>query len=92
MEWDFRWVIFKLKFVIEVEISLLKLPSVNNVIRPFWAKVNIGAAYGLVPSGNKPLAEPMLTKFLMPYDMTRGQCGLSCATTSNREANPLKKP
>ena len=29
---------------------------------PYWRKVNIGSGDGLVPSGNKPLPEPMLTK------------------------------
>ena len=33
---------------------------------PLWL-VNIGSGYGLVPSGNKSLPEPMLTKF---YDAT----------------------
>ena len=34
----------------------------------FW--VNIGPDYGLVPSANKPLSEPMLTQI---YDVTRPQ-------------------
>ena len=29
---------------------------------PHWSLVNIGSGNGLVPSGNKPLPEPMLTK------------------------------
>ena len=36
----------------------------------FWLSfehcVNIGFGNGLVPSGNKPLSEPMLSKFLDP--------------------------
>ena len=28
-----------------------------------WWLVNIGSGNGLVPSGNKPLPEPMLTKY-----------------------------
>ena len=28
---------------------------------PHWSLVNIGSSNGLVPSGNKPLPEPMLT-------------------------------
>ena len=33
-----------------------------NVTRPYWWWVNIGSGNGLVPSGNKPLPEPMLTQ------------------------------
>ena len=33
-----------------------------NVTGPYWWLVNIGAGNGLVPSGNKPLPEPMLTQ------------------------------
>ena len=33
-----------------------------NATRPYWEKVNIGSGNGLVPPGNKPLAEPMLTQ------------------------------
>ena len=28
----------------------------------YWWEVNIGLGYGLVPSGNKPLPEPMLAQ------------------------------
>ena len=28
----------------------------------YWWQVNIGSGNGLVPSGNKPLPEPMLTQ------------------------------
>ena len=28
-----------------------------------WLMINIGSGIGLVPSGNKPLPEPMSTKF-----------------------------
>ena len=31
-----------------------------NVTRPYWWLVNIGLGNGSVPSGNKPLPEPML--------------------------------
>ena len=34
-----------------------------NAIRSLWLWVNVGSGNGLVPSGNKPLLEPMLTKF-----------------------------
>ena len=40
------------------EILAVKL----NVTRPYWWSVNIGSGNGLVPSGNKPLPEPMLTQ------------------------------
>ena len=33
-----------------------------NATRPYWWQVNIGSGKGLVPSGNKPLPEPMLTQ------------------------------
>ena len=33
-----------------------------NAKTPHWSPVNIGSGNGLVPSGNKPLPEPMLTK------------------------------
>ena len=32
-----------------------------NATTPHWSSVNIGSGNGLVPSGNKPLPEPMLT-------------------------------
>ena len=32
-----------------------------NATTPHWSLVNIGSCNGLVPSGNKPLPEPMLT-------------------------------
>ena len=34
-----------------------------NITEPFWWSVSIGSGNGLVPSGNKPLPEPMLTQF-----------------------------
>ena len=33
-----------------------------NATGPYWWEVNIGSGSGLVPSGNKPLPEPVLTK------------------------------
>ena len=41
------------------ELPLWNCPQ-KNVTRPY--QVNIGSGNGLVPSGNKPLPEPMLTK------------------------------
>ena len=35
----------------------------KNVTRPYWWYVNIGSGNGLVPPGNKPLPEPILTQF-----------------------------
>ena len=32
-----------------------------NATIPHWSLVNIGSGNGLVPSGNKPLPEPVLT-------------------------------
>ena len=32
-----------------------------NATNPHWSLVNIGSGNGLVPSGNKPIPEPMLT-------------------------------
>ena len=37
-----------------------------NATRPYWGEVNIGSGNGLVPSGNKPLPEPMLTQIYDP--------------------------
>ena len=36
-----------------------------NATTPNWSLVNIGSGNGLVPSGNKPLPEPMLTQILV---------------------------
>ena len=33
-----------------------------NATGPYWGQVNIGLGNGLVPSGNKPLPESVLTK------------------------------
>ena len=44
-----------------------------NATRPYWWKVNIGSGNGLVPSGNKPLPEPMLTQIYVANHATRPQ-------------------
>ena len=44
-----------------------------NVSGLHWWSVNIGSGNGLVPSGNKPLPEVMLTQILSPYGVTRPQ-------------------
>ena len=41
-----------------------------------WWKVNIGSGNGLVPSGNKPLPEPVLTQIYV----TTWRCGSNCVT------------
>ena len=61
-EWDFRHVIFKQILVIDdwgisCEIALTWKPQ------RLTDDVNIGSGNGLVPSGNKPLPEPILTQF-----------------------------
>ena len=38
-----------------------------------WWEVNIGSGNGLVPPGTKPLPEPILTRSMSPYDITRPQ-------------------
>ena len=43
-----------------------------NATTPHCFLVNIGSGNGLVPSGNKPLPEP-IPKSLSPYDITRPQ-------------------
>ena len=59
---DFENVIFNLALVIGIFKS-----SYDNVLKwmPQNLTVNIGSGNGLVPSGNKPLPEPMLTQSLV---------------------------
>ena len=51
-----------------------------NATTPHWSLINIGSGNGLVPSGNKPLPEPMLTQIIAPYGVTGPQWvkGLTC--------------
>ena len=44
-----------------------------NATGPSWWWVNIGSTNGLVPSGNKPLPEPMLTQIYAANGVTRPQ-------------------
>ena len=37
----------------------------------YWWLLNIGSGKGLVPSGNRPLPEPLLTQISEPYGVTR---------------------
>ena len=62
IHWNFRSLIIKLivKWLI-TEVFLWNFPQVI-VIGLHWLLVNIGSGNGWVPSGNKPLPEPMLTK------------------------------
>ena len=63
--WEMR-----LKLVIFKLTSRIDILSIYFEIalrwRPHWSLVNIGSGNGLIPSGNKLLPEPMLTKF---YDV-----------------------
>ena len=61
-EWNFRYVIFKWIFM--VEASLVKLSNMD-ITGLHWWSVNIGPGNGLVPPGNKPLPELMLTQIFV---------------------------
>ena len=59
-EWNFKYVIFKRILVIDGwDISHCPYMNVTGL---HWWSVNIGSGNGLVPSGSKPLPEPMLTQ------------------------------
>ena len=60
-EWNFRHVIFKQILVIDGWGISWNSPNVDVTGLHSWS-VNIGSGNGLVPSGNKPLPEPMLTQ------------------------------
>ena len=62
-KWKFRYGIFKRIWVIDGWLRhLLWKYHDMNVTGLHWWSVNIGSGNGLVPSGNKPLPEPLLTK------------------------------
>ena len=61
-EWNFSYVIFKHILVIDGLRHLLWNCHNMNVTGLHWRSVNIVSDNGLVPSGNKPLPEPMLTQ------------------------------
>ena len=49
----------------------------QSIARPYRWLVNIGSGNGLVPSGNKPLPEPMLTQTYVitkPQETTQHVC------------------
>ena len=54
------------------ELFMWNCPHVNATKYHLWW-ANIGSGHGLVPSGNKPLPEPMLNELYMPYGVTRPQ-------------------
>ena len=58
---NFRQVIFKQILAIDDWGISWNCPNMN-VTGFHWWSVNIGSGNGLVPSGNKPLPEPMLTQ------------------------------
>ena len=61
-EWNFRYVIFQMDFSDwRLRHLLWNCPNIH-VTGLHWWSVNVGSGNGLVPSGNKPLPEPMLTQ------------------------------
>ena len=46
----------------QIEADFREVALKINATGPYLRWVNIGSGSGLVPSGNKPLPEPMLTK------------------------------
>ena len=60
-EWKFRYVIFKQILVIGDRGISCEIALIWMSLGLHWSSVNIGSGNGLVPSGNKPLPEPMLT-------------------------------
>ena len=61
-EWKFEYVIFEWIFVIDDWGFSCEITLVWMSLGLHWWSVNIGSGNGLVPSGNKPLPEPMLTQ------------------------------
>ena len=61
-EWKFRYVIFKQILVIDGWGISCEVALIWMSLGLHWWSVNIGSGNGLVPSGNKPLPEPMLTQ------------------------------
>ena len=49
------------KFISRIDVLSISCPEANAT-RHHWWSVNTGSGNGLVPSGNKPLPEPMLTQ------------------------------
>ena len=61
-EWKFRYVIFKRILVIDGWGISCEIALIWMSLGLHWWSVNTGSGNGLVPSGNKPLPEPMLTQ------------------------------
>ena len=61
-EGSFRHVIVKQMLVIDGWGVFCEIAPNMNVSGLYWWSVNIGSGNGLVPSDNKPLPEPMLTR------------------------------
>ena len=81
-EWYFRYVIFK-QILVTGDWGI-SCPDMN-VIGLHWWPVNIGSGNGLVPSGNKPLPEPMLTQ-ICHHMASLGQNELKCQCHMPRES------
>ena len=61
-EFDYSLKLVNLKLISTINIlSIFWSCYQVNAKTPHWSLVNIGSGNGLVPSGNKPLPEPMLT-------------------------------
>ena len=61
-------------FKLKIRIDMLKwnYPQLNAT-RSHWWHVKIGSGNGLVSSGNTPLSQPMFSRSVPPYDVTRPQ-------------------
>ena len=59
---NFKTAIFNLALLIDIFRSCDNSPHMNGTGLN-WREVNTGSGNGLVPSGNKPLPEPMWSKF-----------------------------
>ena len=73
--WHYDDDIFNCIFLIENHSVLIKIPSMFVIRFPNWQLISISSGNGLVPSGSKPLPEPMLTSIrtLDVYGVTRPQ-------------------
>ena len=60
-QFNFRKVIFK-QILVNGGWRILQNCLEINATRTYWWQVNIGSGNGLVPLGNKPSPEPMLTQ------------------------------
>ena len=58
----FRYMYVIVKWILVIDGWGISCEIALNVTGLYWWSVNIGSGNGLVPSGNKPLPEPMLTQ------------------------------